>query len=78
MKIVDMHGASSNYNFFALGIKSFAILDNEKKVFQRMQDQVWSRNRHAVFSFITCILPFPLSQESDAEIDEEVDLLMSW
>lgn len=28
--------------------------------------------------FITCILTFTLSQESDAEIDEEVDLLMSW
>ncbi|CAB4007024.1 Hypothetical predicted protein [Paramuricea clavata] len=42
------------FNGEAEGVKSFAILDNEKKVFQRMQDE-----------------------ESDAEIDEEVDLLMS-
>ncbi|XP_046841469.1 ankyrin repeat domain-containing protein 13C-B-like isoform X2 [Xenia sp. Carnegie-2017] len=42
------------FNGDAEGTKSFAILDNEKKVFQRMQDE-----------------------DSDAEVDEEVDLLMS-
>ena len=55
----------ANYNLLTLGIKSFAILDNEKKVFQRMQDQVeiensfkYYRRSVSCFCFIKCILTF--------------------
>jgi hypothetical protein len=51
----------ANYNLLTLGIKSFAILDNEKKVFQRMQDQVEIENSFKYYRRSVSVLFYQLN-----------------